>query len=245
MKKAVVITAYNRPKYFEEVINSWGRVRGLEDWSIRLVLEPSGHAQGQAIAFCKVFSGLCDFDFSINPTKYGVLHNPWVAMEDLFAKEDFDFVLRGEDDLVVSADILEYTNWAAEEFVNDSKVAAVLGYTDEAGEDPAEARLVPGFGPWVFGTWQDRWQGLIGPTWDHDYSTFNGSQGNQSGWDWNLNTRIYPQHGLLSVVPTRSRVHNIGVSGTHAVPQDYHTSQSFEADHGPQEYRLVPPKVDG
>lgn len=238
MRKALFFTVFNRPQYFQQVLNSWKHVRGLEDWAIRVFIDPNDFAAEQEVMVYDAFRNHDDVEVYINPQTYGAPHNPWVGFDKLFG-QNYDFVVLSDDDLVVSADILEYFNWAAEEFQNDPKVAAVVGYTDEDGEDPSEARLIQGFGSWVWGTWDDRWEGLVGPTWDHNYSTYNIAPGNEAGWDWNLNTRLYPQHDLRSVFPTRSRVHNIGVSGVHALPQDYHSSSSFSIDHGELDYRVV------
>lgn len=239
MKKAIFLTAYNRPQYFKKVLASWKNVRGIEDWDIFVQIEPNAFADEQELEVYLAFRDHPSVEVLVNPQIYGVLHNPWVGFERLFMQKNYSFVLRAEDDLVVSADILEYFNWASEKFQNNTKVAAIIGYTDECGSDPSAARMTEGFGPWVWGTWDDRWEGLLGPTWDHDYSTYNGEPGNQAGWDWNINTRIYPQHHLRSVVPTLSRVHNIGVSGVHAIPSEYHTSLSFSEDHGEQDYHLI------
>lgn len=238
MKKAIFLTAFNRPQYFKQVLDSWKAVRRIEEWDIYVQIEPSVFAEEQELLVYETFTNHPSVEVVVNPQVYGVLHNPWVGFEHLFMDEDYDFVLRGEDDLVVSADILEYFDYAADKFQNNPKVAAIIGFSDEDG-DPSTVRLTDGFGPWVWGTWFDRWEGLLGPTWDHDYSTYNGEPGNQAGWDWNINTRIYPQHKLQSVVPNASRVHNIGVHGTHAVPQDYHTSASFKPDHGELDYTVV------
>lgn len=231
MKKAVFLTAYNRPHYLEDTLKSWKEVRGLIDWDIYVQIEPNDFAEEQAEMVRKAFHDHPNVEIVINPQVYGVLHNPWVGFERLFSAKNYDFVVRAEDDLVVSADILQWFDWVADTYKNDARIATAHAFTHDGG-DPASVQLSTVFSPWVFGTWQDRWQGLIGPTWDHDYSTYNDFPGYQSGWDWNLNTRIFPQHKLRSAVPTGSRVHNIGYLGTHAQPHDYVTSDSFKSDFG-------------
>lgn len=243
MKKALFLTAYNRPNYFSQVLDSWSKVRGLDSWDIYISLEPSTSWREQELAAYEAFSWHDNVEVVVNKEILGVLHHPWVGFQHLFIDRGYDFVVRAEDDLVVSADILEFFEFASSEFKDNESVAAVVAYTDEEGEADT-VRLSQGFGPWVWGTWFDRWEGLIGPTWDHDYSTNSGIPGHKSGWDWNLNERIFPQHQLLSVVPTRSRVHNIGVVGTHAVAADYHSSPSFADDHGSQEFRVISSEVD-
>lgn len=238
MKKAIFLTAYNRPHYLRLALESWQNVRGLDDWDIFVQIEPNAFAEEQKDMIHEAFRLHPAVEVVVNPQVYGVLHNPWVGFEHLFRARGFDFVVRTEDDLVVSADILEYFDWASEEFQNNESVATVNAYTtrDGAAEDVS---LVPIFSPLVWGTWEDRWDGLFGPTWDHDYSTYNGVPGIQSGWDWNINTRLFPQHDLLACFPHASRVHNIGVHGTHSLPSNYETSSSFKGDHGNIKYRMV------
>lgn len=237
--KAIAFTAYNRVDYLDRVLDSWRKVRGLSDWHLFASIDPSPQSAEVANRFTQFIrdTHIGDAVVLIQPEHQGVLHHPWVAFESLFGA-GCDFVLRVEDDLVVSDDILEYFTWAAETFQPDPSVAAVVGYATGPGEDPAKARQLPSFSPWNWGTWKDRWAQYIGPTWDHDYSTFNGSPGNQSGWDWNLNTRVLPSLSKSCVFPEMSRVQNIGQRGTHAQPHDFPQSPSFRESFGTVNYSL-------
>lgn len=242
MNRALFLTAFNRPHYLSQALESWRKVRGLDEWAIYAQIEPSAYEADQVQAIHRAFSGHPSVKVVVNPTVYGVLHNPWVGFEHLFGS-GYDFVVRTEDDLVVSADILEYFDWASDRFQNNPRVATATAFSLHDGE-PDEAILSKDFSPLVWGTWEDRWDGLIGPTWDHDYSTYNDQPGNQSGWDWNLDTRVFPEHNLLTLTPLASRVHNIGVLGTHSTPGNYYTSRSFSPDHGSLDFRLLGEEVD-
>lgn len=244
MTHALFMTAYDRPSYFDQALESWSKVRGLEHWRFVIRIEPGDFSDvlfGKAVRFLK------DIEHPnavvvVNPRRYGVLHHPWVGFEDLF--RDYDFVVRTEDDLRVSADILEYFEWAENEFYFDPDVATIHGFTTKLGK-PDVVQAVPIFNPLVWGTWRAQWEAVISPEWDHDYSTNNGTPGQQAGWDWNLNTRIFPREGWLGVYPEASRVDNIGIMGTHSTPENYFTSESFREDHGKQQYRvLTEPKDD-
>ena len=106
----------------------------------------------------------------------------------------------------VAHDVLRLLEHASTAYAADPAVAVACAYSPAAeGADPALLRRTPAFSPWLWGTWRHRWTDLIGPTWDRDYSTWNGSPGFESGWDWNLNTRVFPAHGLVSVSPAVSR----------------------------------------
>lgn len=230
MRKAVFITAYNRLPYLQQVLHSWQSVRGLEDWHFVAMIEPSP-VQEQVKEEFELFAaqnGLTDYEILINPERFGVLHHPWVGFERLFNDEGYDFVVRAEDDLVVSSDILEMFDWSAHRYESVEQVAAVNGFSITDGRE-GQVSLSPKFSPLNWGTWRGRWNDLLRDTWDHDYSTFNGVKGNQAGWDWNINTRVLPEAGMLCVVPDQSRVQNIGMHGTHAVPEDFIQAGNFSS----------------
>jgi hypothetical protein len=94
------------------------------------------------------------------------------------------------------------------------------------------------FNPLIWGLWKDRWVDVVRDTWDHDYSTYNGTPGNQAGWDWNLNTRVIPNLGLKCSLPLQSRVSHIGVVGTHGRIENFKETPSFVADRDPVEYEV-------
>jgi glycosyltransferase involved in cell wall biosynthesis len=233
MKKAIVLTAYNRPEYLSETLESWNQVRGLEDWDFFVFVDPSDR-QWEVVQTLGVLD--VTKSIQINPERYGVLLNPWVAFETTFGR-GYDFVLRIEDDIVVSDDILEYFNWAIEEFRDNPKVALVQAMSDGVGSESG-VEFESGFSPWNWGTWRDRWFTLIGPSWDRDYSTFNDRPGNQAGWDWNLNTRLLPQWGMVVAQPKESRTQHIGVQGTHATPELFHQAPGFKPERPSVRYRI-------
>ncbi len=238
--KAIAFTAYNRPGYLAAVLESWRNVRGLEDWYIYASVDPSPQTEAVVNLFAQFFrdEGLSLITTVVNDRKLGVLHHPWRSFEHLF-NHGMDFVLRVEDDLKVSDDILEYFSWASEEFKGNEDIAAVIGYNPIFEGDEGAVLIRDKFDPWNWGTWKDRWDTYIRDTWDHDYSTYNGQPGNQAGWDWNLDTRVLPAKGKSCVFPAQSRVQNIGQSGTHAQPSDFPQSLSFHETYGEQTYRLV------
>jgi len=230
VKKAVFLTTYNRLPYLQQVLESWSNVRGSEDWDFYAMIEPSPVAS-QIVEEFEEFKSrnshlFRNFTIWVNPQVYGVLHHPWVGFERLLKMNNYDFAVRAEDDLMVSDDILEFFSWAAEEYRGDDQVVTAHAFSLDDG-DPSISRASEAFSPWLWGTWKDDWSTLIGPTWDHNYSTYNGTPGHQSGWDWNLNTRLFPEYDLRSVCPVVSRVQNIGVTGVHGTPENFSQAPSF------------------
>ena len=240
MKRALFLTAYDRPQYLAPVLDSWSDVRGLDRWRMVFRIEPS-EVTDVMVRLVEQFierTGLTDYEIIVNPQRYGVLHHPWVGFDDLFATCGFDFVVRAEDDLLVSTDILEYFEWASEFFAVDPRVAVIHGHTWYQGPDDT-VMVTEHFSPLVWGTWRPVWDQTIRDTWDHDYSTFTGQPGHEAGWDWNLNKRILPTNGLKCAWPTASRVDHIGVVGTHGTPENFVRSESFQAQRPVTRYRLL------
>lgn len=238
--KAVVLTAYNRPALLEQVLESWSAVRSQGNWFFLASVEPSAQAEEIAVLFTKFCrsSNFDGFHLQVNPERHGVLHHPWVCFDKLF-RNGFDFVVRAEDDLLVSDDTLAYFEWSEFVFRNNQAVASIHAYSDSLSTEPGLIEVSQHFNPLVWGTWADRWDSFMRDTWDHDYSTNNGTPGVQAGWDWNLNTRLYPTRNLYGVYPKMSRVHNIGIFGTHSTPDNFYTAPSFRSEYGYPPYELV------
>lgn len=229
MRRVLVFTVFDRIEYLTQTLESWGDVRGMDRWDVVFRIEP-GPEQESMRALIWQWAGLHDVKIQcfVNPERYGVLHHPWVAFEEAFSDRDVGFVLRVEDDLPVSTDVLEYFEWASEEFADRLDIGAVIGWNmAEGNEDPYAVGLQASFNSWVWGTWREVWQDVMRDTWDHDYSTFNHAPGIEAGWDWNLNTRIFPRVGLLSVYPAHSRVQNIGTWGVHGTSDNLRQSKTY------------------
>ncbi|GAB2570309.1 hypothetical protein [Microlunatus antarcticus] len=239
MNRALLLTVFDRPHYLDPVLDAWAAVRGLADWHVRVAVEPSDVA-GEVVGLVDAFvrrTGHRDVEVVLNPTRLGVLENPYVHLDALFAA-GHDFVVRAEDDLLVSDDVLELFAHVATTYAAEPTVATAHAFSaGPADADHAELARTDAFCPWVWGTWRDRWTGLLGPTWDRDYSTFNGSPGFETGWDWNLNTRVFPSRGLGAVAPLASRVRNIGEVGEHGTPDDLVPAPSFAAHVPTQVFR--------
>ena len=240
MKRAILFTAWARPEILRTTLASWDNVREIKDWHWYFSIDPSVQLDA-VLEIVQDFisrNDLPDSEIHVNSKNLGVLKHPWHGFQTLF-KRGFDFVLRAEDDLCVSDDILEYFDWAEQLYRHDPAIATVHGYTDDESDDISGTSVESRFNPWIWGTWRRSWKKFIRDTWDHNYSTFNGEPGNESGWDWNLDTRIFPQFGLSGVYPKMSRVDNIGIYGVHGTPANHRTAPSFQKNYGLVQYRIT------
>jgi hypothetical protein len=219
----LVFTAYNRPFYFKEVIESWNNVRNLQNWNASFFIEPS-EIQDEMIELA--FNLNTSVATLVNPERVGVLTNPWNALNDAFER-GADFAVLAEDDVVVSQDILEFFEWTALEYQTGHNVLAVNAFSQLEDEGKTNQIILDNkFSPLIWGVWRNRWEDYLRDTWDKSYSTGN-ADGSEAGWDWNIN-RIIAANDLKIVKPLHSRSDHIGeFLGTHMTPDLFDQSRGF------------------
>jgi hypothetical protein len=166
-------------------------------------------------------------------------------------------VILSEEDNCVSDDVLRYMTWCRDEFRKRIDVLLVCahdipwveGWSGPApgehrdplsagNENPEIVRLKQGFDSHAWGTWRDRWTGVLEPTWDWEC---NSGGPTSSGIDWNIATRVMPRDNYLAAAPDASRSRNIGRDeGVYMHPSNWHENPAFSAKYGPDvAYRLV------
>ena len=231
--RLVTMTVHRRPHYLRETLASWSRVRGLDRWCFEFAVEPSPEL-GEVLRVIEEF-GMGEAH--VNGVREGVSRNPHVALSRAFRRADF--AVLAEEDIVVSDDILEYFEWAEATYAAEP-VLAVCARSPLREAERDAVRRIDKFEVQVWGTWSDRWERLLAPTWDFDYSTYTGEPGNHAGWDWNITERVMPSMFMQCVRPDASRVSHIGVEGgEHTTPEtaEADASPTFEAHREPVAYR--------
>lgn len=194
----------NRPPYLEETLESWSAVRGISDWSFIFAVEPGPFADDCIRLIDRHLDGV-RVSVLRNTRRLGVLGNPHFALSRGF--EEAEFAVLAEEDIVVSNDVLEYFDFADRTYESDSfALAACTASWPGSPGDLGSCRLWPAFAVHVWGTWRDRWEGILCDTWDFDYS--------RSGWDLNIG-RIMKDRGLQCVLPGMDRSRHIGREGVH------------------------------
>jgi hypothetical protein len=236
MHNELVFTAYNRPHYLEESVNSWNQVRSLRSWNTTFHVEPSNLETYVADAAMKLNTNVTIF---MNPEKLGVLVNPFTAIDTAFAN-GADFVVLAEDDVIVSQDTLEFFEWASIEYQTVRSILCLNAFSRIGGGKPNQIIRDTTFSPLVWGIWRDRWETHLRDTWDKDYSSGN-EDGSEAGWDWNIN-RIIAANDLRVLKPLQSRSDHIGqYAGTHMTPDLFENSKGvgFELTRGRQRYNEI------
>lgn len=239
------MTICDRPQYLEPVLASWQNVASAAEVDWWFMIEPTP-VQDECWFLVNRFRqriGLPSDRYTIwpNERRLGVLENPYRGLKLAFGA-GAEYVVLAEDDVLVSRDVLAYHAWAADRFAPDSPEPAMAVCSHRLAErgGPYDVTWSDRFDPLVWGTWRGRWQAVIEPSWDHDYSTGPGG-GVEAGWDWNLN-RMIPETGFQVLKPAQSRSMHIGQhGGTHCTPEMYPSTASscFAAEREPGEYRHI------
>lgn len=230
--QVIVFTANNRPRYMAQTLDAWSRVRGIGDCRLLFFCEPRCPEMADLCGTASDFAGAVTV--TVHEERHGVLRNPHTALTAGFALDDF--VILAEDDLIPADDTLEFLAWCREKYAGDHQViAASASRIDEHPGGPSGVMRLDRFHCWIWGTWRDRWERLIGPDWDFDYS--------RGGWDWRINNHWVRDLGYRVAAPCLSRSQHIGrEGGIHCTsPEIFEAtrSRSFSLAYGRQDYMEV------
>jgi hypothetical protein len=225
-----------RPGYLAETLGSWSRARGVAGWRTVFLLEP-----GTRVPECHAVIGAAfpAATVLVHPERLGVLANPHAALARAFA-DGAMFAVLAEEDVVVADDVLEFLAHGAATYRDDPSVLALCAFSRLPAPQPADAVGDGRFSPWVWGTWDDRWHDVLGPSW------FEAARapvpGAGSGFDFGVE-RTLAATARRVVIPLASRSDDIGqFGGVHALPEEYEAGRAatFAAHRPPQRLREVP-----
>jgi hypothetical protein len=254
---ALMILAWRRPYYLERVLDSWSRALGVSQLRrIVIALGPSDRMQQQYEVVEKAqakFALPLDVEVQSGAASASPgMHRAYGEGANIIFgyDKDLDFLVFGEEDIIVSDDVLLYMDWCRAEFRNDpgKLIACASGATkDEDADQEAVTSRSDLFSPWVWGTWRGRWESVLEPNWDWDQNSGGPAD---SGFDHNITNRIMPRFGVSCLYPSASRSQNIGQQEGFYAPSDdeYFLSTqnpSFRASRGKDlQYKYYEPLVD-
>lgn len=235
----VMVTAWRRPYYLGPVLESWAAAEGIADVDRILIALGVTDRYDQQMALIDRMRPKFPCDVVVVTQSPAAVAAPSahraIAEAGIFCFQglDAEFVVFGEEDIVVSSDVLQYMAFCRRLFADESRVLAACAHNvggqgwdepipaSEALADQHKVRLIPYFNPWVWGTWRDRWE-LLESTWDYDVTSGGPTT---SGYDWNIQLRVMP--GRVCVVPDASRSQNTGqFEGGYSQPALFAGTQS-------------------
>lgn len=212
----VAFPVYNRPDLLRRVLESWSRVRGVENAVMEFHCEP-GCAEARELCHAVDF---CEKSVFVNPTRLGHHLNVLASMSSAFGRTTY--AIQALDDFIVSTDILELHEWHRRNYARDSSVLALTSGRDVPAHNRTDLDAV-----WrcqligaLSGFHRDKWQKLA-DRWQ---------EGAANWWEW-VNLRwLQSGQGYDVLFPNLSRADDVG---------DYHPTTCFVADPPPQQYYEV------
>lgn len=245
---SVVMTAWRRPYYLEPVLASWARACELMAPDRFVIsLRADGGPYEEMLAVIDKARPSFPVELEILPQgTEGVHHAYGAAVGHMFSEPAVEFVAVGEEDVLVSDDVLLYMEWARRGFERAGDVLLVCAHSEggqfwdqhvpvqDADADQQVVRVRHWFNAWGWGTWRDCWEQVLEPGWcwqEHGYAT---------GYDFAMNDHIMSGK-YRAVMPDASRSQNIGdQGGLYATPETraFSQAQSFREHRGRVVYRL-------
>jgi len=253
---ALLLTAWRRPRYLRKTLASWAQVP--EAKSLRSVTIALGRSEQEREQRIVIGAGGTRMgrEITIRPDSDAAAAGPGMhralgeAIGATFAADPgLEFLICGEEDVIVSDDVLRYMDWARQLRLAHPQILVCEAHNelgqgwhspdvDDSGADQETVRLTGLFHPWVWGVWRDRWEQVLEPGWDWDAN--KGSRGFDHGYDWEIG-RIMERGAYLAPAPDASRSQNIGrFEGVYFNPAKFALTQakSFREVRGDVAYRL-------
>lgn len=163
--------------------------------------------------------------------------------------EQFGRVIVVEDDLIVSANFLNYLNSALDKYKDEPHVMQISGYMFPVHEyaERREALFLPNISSWGWATWRHAWKFFdanardwkmllnsqklrnefdVGGSYGYSDMLLRQMNGDIDSWAIRWNWSVFRNKGLV-LYPPASLVRNIGFdgSGTHCSVDDFHNEQ--------------------
>lgn len=209
----ITVSAYNRPEYLQQTLAALRSCDGIQDCRVLVLID---HSQEQSrSAAIAVRYGFKVGSYSERVGCNGAIKN---ALAHGFFKMASEFHVHFEDDTVPTRDCLRWFAWARDRYRDDPSVMSVSGYQRVSNGCLDESGLRRWFTPWGWGTWGDRWLGLL-HGWVRD---------DETSWDVIVNHAL--RAGRYEAFPTVSRIQNIGAEkGTHVPSAEWHAANHHVA----------------
>ena len=158
--KTISMTAWRRPDYERQVVNSIGEaLRPDWRWFQKFTDAPAG------------------------PQNRGVDANTLYALQAAFAAGS-DFNLHVEDDTVLSPDALDLCDWFYEHPERDNYAMLVLHWMSRSVEKPLDVLEDARFCPWGWAITRGMWERYFLPEWGGKHRV------DPKGWDWSMSLTL-------------------------------------------------------
>jgi Glycosyltransferase like family 2 len=250
---ALVVTAWRRPDYLRRTLASWAAVPGTGELRMVAVALGPSHLLADQMAVIEEAEEQMGRRIVVLQDSPAAVASPGMhralgeAIDRLFADFRPEFVICGEEDVIVSDDVLAYTAWGQGHYGDEVLCICahnrggagwdgLTGIRADADADQAAVRRLAYFSPWVWCIRRDRWTEHVRENWDWDCTSSA-----PAGYDWQMQ-RIVTQGEWVNLVPDAARSQTIGeLAGVYSTPGIFpmQQAQSFREHRGPVSYHLA------
>lgn len=159
----ICLFVYNRPKETAEVLSSLARCHLAEEHELYIFSDAAKNEAAEA-AVAEVrrlihhAAGFRAVHVAEAERNKGLARSIIEGVSAVIAEQGRVIVL--EDDLVLSADFLQYMNDALEEYADDQRIWSISGYSPSISlpaDYEGDIYLTPRASSWGWATWADRW----------------------------------------------------------------------------------------
>lgn len=239
MNKVLLVIAYNRPHYLEQVLEGINR-QNFEDWRFICRLDgPKNDEDALTVGQCKaLIAEKCPtMEIWERPGHFGMNRNAFLAIQEGFCRAEADHLIVLEDDCVPLKGFKEYMAWALAE-VDAGNAQSATAYSHPLTRDLPEngVQTVEWFTPWAWATTRRRWEVVLpwaillrDKGFDAMYAQFlqahpfpkESRHFLDLGGEWTVrkswarfHNQVYEILGLREIFPLIPRAINIGLVGT-------------------------------
>ena len=227
IKPTIAITLYRRSDYTRQLFEALSACDGIDDipivisqdWSEEHTVECT-QVENIAREFLAQYGG----EYYRNNPRLGIDLNKLFIIPKAF--EQGNFLIFLEDDTIPSKDALRWFVEQGTKYEDDKSIYFINGYSRQTRDEflvssPDDVAIQPGFNPWGWCTWRDRWDELF-PNDGAQYKADTGKDANGLFDHW-----IHGKN-LKYVSPKIARVQVIGAENAEHTPSaEYHFAHVF------------------
>lgn len=209
MKKTITITAYNRPEYLKQVLESLSK-NDLNGFHLYCGVEPGNNEIIETINSINFI----DKTVVINEKRLGINGNPFNILSRAF-NEGSEFNVYLEDDVIISPDAIKMSDWYLNYPCKNDYFCFNLFHHKSSSNESDTTKIFPSkiFTPYGFCLTKNSWNNYFKNNW-HPKPTDVWNT-----WDCSINDFMI-KNGYKTLQPVLSRSNNIGQkNGINVTPE--------------------------
>lgn len=215
MKTAITLTCYKRADYLKQVLQSIEqslKYSKINDMSIYFSIDYFDDEIPDLVQNID----WADIRYVVNKPSIGCNKNTRNAI--MLGLIDNDAVIHLEDDTVITKDGVDYFIRQLNTYYNDPEIICLGGYSRTMSLDNANLSSTDKqkrFTCWGCGFWKHKIKPIL-----ENWTPYLSRDNNSSSWDTHLDESLFQneKYNFYQIVPTVSRIQNIGADGGTWVP---------------------------